>query len=85
MSGNLPAAVHPNCGQRRDQAVMAAAATMYFNGISTHDVEDVLEVIGIEGMSAIQVSSISHMSKLTDMGLYYLFIQDGQTQILHLV
>ena len=44
-------------GRRCEQAVMAAAATMYLKGVSTRDVEDVLAVMGVEGMSATQVSN----------------------------
>ena len=36
---------------------MAAAARMYLKGVSTRDVEDVLAEMGIEGMSATQVSN----------------------------
>ena len=39
------------------QAVIAAAATMYLKGVSTRDVEDVLAVMGVEGISATQVSN----------------------------
>ena len=44
-------------GRRCTQAVMAAAARMYLKGVSTRDVEDVLAEMGIEGMSATQVSN----------------------------
>ena len=39
-------------GRRCEQAVMAVAARIYFKGVSTRDVEDVLKEMGIEGMSA---------------------------------
>ena len=51
---------HPTAlqrGRRCEQAVMAAAATMYLKGVSTRDVEDVLAVMGVESMSATQVSN----------------------------
>ena len=51
---------HPKAlqrGRRFEQAVMAAAAAMYLKGVSTRDVEDVLAVMGVEGMSATQVSN----------------------------
>ena len=41
-------------GRRCTQAVMTAAARMYLKGVSTHDVEDVLAEMGIDGMSATQ-------------------------------
>ena len=44
-------------GRRCEQAVMAAAATMHLKGVSTRDVEDVLAVMGVEGMSVTQVSN----------------------------
>ena len=50
-------------GRRSTRAVMSAITEMYIKGVSTREVEDVLEKFGIKGLSS---SQVSRANKLLD-------------------
>ena len=48
-------------GRRSDRALMLAIAEMYVKGVSTRDVEDVMKKLGLESLSATQVSRAAQL------------------------